>query len=83
MARQVCLRLQADANTALNERFLFDDALVFHCHEAHPFAARPRLNWNDLQGTDLVMVRGFTATRLPIEHQLLKHGGRAASACAV
>ncbi len=77
------IAIHGDANPELDERFLFDDALVLYCHESHPFAARPRLNWKDLKGTDLIMVRGFTATRLLIEYHLLTHGVRAGSAYEV
>jgi DNA-binding transcriptional LysR family regulator len=77
------IAIHGDAHPELNERFLFDDALVFCCHESHPFAARPRLNWKDLRGLDLIMVRGFTATRLLNEYHLLKHGVRAGSAYEV
>jgi DNA-binding transcriptional LysR family regulator len=77
------IAIHGEAHPELNERFLFDDAIVFYCHESHPFAARPRLNWKDLKGTDLIMVRGFTATRLLIEYHLLTHGVRAGSAYEV
>jgi DNA-binding transcriptional LysR family regulator len=77
------IAIHGEAHPELNERFLFDDALVLYCHESHPLAARPRLNWKDLKGSDLIMVRGFTATRLLIEYHLLKHGGRVGSAYEV
>jgi DNA-binding transcriptional LysR family regulator len=77
------IAIHGEVHPELNERFLFDDALVFYCHDSHPFAARPRLNWKDLKGSDLIMVRGFTATRLLIEYHLLKHGVRAGSAYEV
>ena len=77
------IAIHGDVHPELNEHFLFDDALVFCCHESHPFAARPRLNWKDLKGADLIMVRGFTATRLLIEYHLLRHGVRASSAYEV
>ena len=77
------IAIHGEAHAELNERFLFDDALVLYCHESHPFAARPRLTWKDLKGSDLIMVRGFTATRLLIEYHLLTHGVRASSAYEV
>ncbi len=77
------IAIHGDPHPELHERFLFDDALVFCCHKSHPFAARPRLTWRDLKDADLIMVRGFTATRLLIEHHLLKHGVRAGSAYEV
>jgi DNA-binding transcriptional LysR family regulator len=80
---EIGIAIHGEAHLELNERFLFDDALVFYCHESHPFAARPRLNWKDLKGADLIMVRGFTATRLLIEYHLLTHGVRAGSAYEV
>jgi DNA-binding transcriptional LysR family regulator len=77
------IAIHGEAHPELNERFLFDDALVFCCHESHPFAAHPRVTWRDLKGSDLILVRGFTATRLLIEHHLLKHGVRAGNAYEV
>lgn len=77
------IAIHGEAHPELNERFLFDDALVFCCHKSHPFAARPRVSWKDLKGSDLILVRGFTATRLLIEHHLLTHGVRANSAYEV
>jgi DNA-binding transcriptional LysR family regulator len=65
------IAIHGDAHPDLNERFLFDDALVLYCPAAHPLAARPRCAWRDLKGADLIMVRGFTATRLLIEYHLL------------
>ena len=77
------IAIHGEAHAELDERFLFDDALVFCCHASHPLAARPRLNWKDLKGADLIMVRGFTATRLLIEYHLVTHGVRAGSAYEV
>ena len=77
------IAIHGEAHPELNERFLFDDALVLYCHESHPLAAHPRLSWKDLKGSDFIMVRGFTATRLLIEYHLLKHGVRARNAYEV
>jgi DNA-binding transcriptional LysR family regulator len=77
------IAIHGDPHPELSERFLFDDALVFCCHESHPYAKRPRLRWKELKGLDLIMVRGFTATRLLIEYHLLKHGARASNAYEV
>lgn len=77
------IAVHGEAHPELNERYLFDDAIVLYCHETHPFAARPRLNWKDLKDLDLIVVRGFTATRLLIEYHLLTHGVRAGSAYEV
>jgi DNA-binding transcriptional LysR family regulator len=77
------IAIHGEAHPELNERFLFDDALAFYCHESHPFADRPRVNWKELKGSDLIIVRGFTATRLLIEYQLLTHGVRTGSAYEV
>jgi len=62
------------AHSELNERYLFDDVLALYCNESHPLARRARLAWPDLKGADLIMVRGFTATRLLIEYHLLTNG---------
>ena len=72
-----------DTHPDLEQRFLFDDALVFCCHESHPLAAHSRLAWRDLRGTDLIMVRGFTATRLLIDYHLTKSGVRTRGAYEV
>jgi DNA-binding transcriptional LysR family regulator len=77
------IAIHGEVHPELNERFLFDDALVFCCHESHPLATRPRLTWKDLKGSDLIIVRGFTATRLLIEYHLLQHGVRAGNAYEV
>ncbi len=71
---EVGIAVHGEAHPDLAERFLFDDALVFYCHESHRLADRERLSWRDLRGADLVTVRGFTATGLLTEYQLLKHG---------
>jgi DNA-binding transcriptional LysR family regulator len=68
------IAIHGAAHAQLNERYLFDDALVLYCSEAHPLARRARLTWQDLRGADLIMVRGFTATRLLIEYHLLTNG---------
>jgi DNA-binding transcriptional LysR family regulator len=68
------IAIHGEAHSELNERFLFDDALTLYCHESHPLAKRPRRNWRDLKGVDLIMVRGFTATRLLIEYHLMTNG---------
>lgn len=77
------IAIHGEAHPELNERFLFDDALAFYCHRSHPYAARPRVTWKDLKGSDLIGVRDFTATRLLIDYQLLTHGVRASSAYEV
>jgi len=74
------IAIHGEAHPELNERFLFDDALAFYCHESHPYADRPRVSWKELKGSDLIIVRGFTATRLLIEYHLLTHGVRVGSA---
>jgi DNA-binding transcriptional LysR family regulator len=65
------IAIHGDAHSDLEERFLFEDALVLYCHESHPLAARARLAWRDLKGADLIRVRDFTATRTLIEYHLL------------
>lgn len=80
---EVGIAVHSDVHPELAERFLFDDPLVYYCHESHPNAARPRLAWREIRGSDLILVRGFTATRLLIEYQLLKHGVRTANAYEV
>ncbi len=77
------IAIHGEAHPELEERFLFDDALAFYCHESHPFAERPRVAWKDLRGSDLIIVRGFTATRLLIEYHLLTHGVRTGRAYEV
>jgi DNA-binding transcriptional LysR family regulator len=77
------IAIHGEPHAELDERFLFDDALAFYCHESHPFAERPRVSWKDLRGADLIIVRGFTATRLLIEYHLLTHGVRSGSAYEV
>jgi DNA-binding transcriptional LysR family regulator len=77
------IAIHGDAHPELTERFLFDDALVLYCHADHPLAARPRRAWRDLKGADLIMVRGFTATRLLIEYHLLTNHVSAAGAYEV
>jgi DNA-binding transcriptional LysR family regulator len=68
------IAIHGEAHSELNERFLFDDALALYCHESHPLAQRPRRTWRELRGADLIIVRGFTATRLLIEYNLLANG---------
>jgi DNA-binding transcriptional LysR family regulator len=68
------IAIHGDSHPQLNERFLFDDALALYCHESHPLAKRPRRTWRELKGADLIIVRGFTATRLLIEYHLLANG---------
>ena len=77
------IAIHGEAHPELNERFLFDDALAFYCHESHPFSDRPRVTWKEMKGQDLIVVRGFTATRLLIEYHLLTHGVRSGSAYEV
>jgi DNA-binding transcriptional LysR family regulator len=71
---EVGIAIHGEAHPELSERFLFDDALMFYCHESHPFARRRSLSWWELKGADLIMVRGFTATKLLIEYHFLKNG---------
>lgn len=71
---EVGIAIHGEDHPELEEHFLFDDALMFYCHESHPYATRRRLNWRELKGQDLVMVRGFTATGLLIDYQFMKHG---------
>jgi DNA-binding transcriptional LysR family regulator len=71
---EVGIAIHGAAHAQLNERHLFDDVLVLYCNESHPLARRERLTWGDLKGADLIMVRGFTATRLLIEYHLLTNG---------
>jgi DNA-binding transcriptional LysR family regulator len=68
------IAIHGEPHPELNEHFLFDDALALYCHESHPLAKRPRRTWHDLKGADLIIVRGFTATRLLIEYHLLANG---------
>ena len=68
------IAVHGEPHPELNERFLFDDALALYCHESHPLAKRPRVKWHELKGADLIVVRGFTTTRLIIEYQLLANG---------
>jgi len=71
---EVGIAIHGVAHAQLSERYLFDDALALYCSESHPLAKRARLTWRDLKGADLIMVRGFTATRLLIEYHLLTNG---------
>jgi DNA-binding transcriptional LysR family regulator len=71
---EIGIAIHGVAHAQLSERYLFDDALALYCNEAHPLAKRARLTWRDLKGADLIMVRGFTATRLLIEYHLLTNG---------
>ena len=68
------IAIHGEDHPDLHERFLFDDALVYYCHESHPLADRSRVSWQDLRKCDLIMVRGFTATRLLIDYHLLQNG---------
>jgi DNA-binding transcriptional LysR family regulator len=68
------IAVHTDAHPELDERSLFDDPLVFYCHETHAYADRPRLGWRDLKDADLIKVRGFSATGMLMEYQLQKHG---------
>jgi len=68
---EIGIGIHGEAHPDLNERFLFDDELVLYCHGKHPLASRARRKWRDLKGADLIMVRGFTSTRLLIEYHLL------------
>lgn len=71
---EVGIAIRGEAHPELEEHFLFDDALVFYCHESHPLSRRRRLNWRELKGADLITVRGFTATGLLIDYQFMKAG---------
>jgi DNA-binding transcriptional LysR family regulator len=71
---EVGIAVHGEAHSDLDERFLFDDPLALYCHESHPLARRPRRTWRELKGADLIIVRGFTTTRLLIEYQLLTNG---------
>lgn len=71
---EIGIAIHGEAHPELNERFLFDDALALYCHESHPLAKRRRRTWRELKGADLIIVRGFTATRLLIEYNLLANG---------
>lgn len=71
---EIGIAIHGEAHAELHERFLFDDPLTLLCHETHPFAQRTRVNWRELEGSDLISVRGFTATRLLIDYHLLTHG---------
>ncbi len=73
---EIGIAVHGEAHEGLAEHFLFDDALAFFCHPSHPLAQRPRVAWKDLRGSDLIVVRGFTATRLLIDYHLLTHGVR-------
>lgn len=77
------IAIHGEDHPDLLERYLFDDALVFYCHESHPLAARSRLTWQDLRDADLIMVRGFTATRLLIEYHFMRSGVNVAGAYEV
>ena len=80
---EIGIAIHGEVNRELAERYLFDDALVLYCHASHPLAAKSRLAWKDLKGADLIMVRGFTSTRLMIEYHLLRNGVRATGAYEV
>jgi len=80
---EIGIAMHGEAHPELGERFLFDDPLAFYCHASHPFAARGRVAWKDLRGSDLIMVRGFVATRLLIDYHLQTHGVRTAGAYEV
>lgn len=73
---EIGIAVHGEAHAGLSEHFLFDDALAFFCHPTHPLAQRPRVAWKELRGSDLIVVRGFTATRLLIDYHLLTHGVR-------
>jgi DNA-binding transcriptional LysR family regulator len=77
------IAIHGQAHPGLVERFLFDDPLAFYCHRSHPYATLPRVNWKELNGSELIMVRDFTSTRLLIDYQLHTHGVRAGSAYEV
>ena len=77
---EVGIAIRGEEHPELQERPLFDDALVFYCHESHPLAKRPRLAWADLKGVELVAVRTFTATNGLTEYQLARNGIGAAAA---
>jgi DNA-binding transcriptional LysR family regulator len=68
------IAVHGEPHAELNERFLFDDPLALYCHASHPLASRPRRTWRELKGADLIVVRGFTTTRLLIEYHLLANG---------
>lgn len=77
------IAIHGDAHPDLAERFLFDDPLAYYCHTSHPHARLPQVRWKDLNGSELIMVRGFTATRLLVEYHLLKSGVRTGGAYEV
>lgn len=68
------IAIHGEPHPELAEHFLFDDPLAYYCPAGHPHAALPRIAWKELRGPDLILVRGFTATRLLVEYQLLTHG---------
>lgn len=77
---EVGIAIRGEEHPELQERPLFDDALVFYCHRSHPLAQRRRVAWADLKGAGLVSVRTFTATNGLTEYQLARHGIAAAAA---
>lgn len=66
--------VQGESHPDLEEFHLFDDPLMFYCRDSHPFHGRPSVRWTDLRDEDLIMVRGFTNTRVLMDYQMVQHG---------
>lgn len=71
---EVGIAIRGEEHPDLQERPLFDDALVLYCHANHPLADRKRVAWPDLKGLELVAVRTFTATNGLTQYQLARNG---------
>ena len=66
--------VHGESHPDLEEFHLFDDPLMLYCRDSHPFFDRDTVRWNDLRDEDLIMVRGFTNTRVLMDYQMVKHG---------
>lgn len=66
--------IHGESHPDLEEYHLFDDPLMFYCRDSHPFFGRESVRWNDLRDEDLIVVRGFTNTRVLMDYQMVKHG---------
>lgn len=66
--------LAGDKHPELQESAWLNDPLVFICGQHHPLARRQSVTWSDLDGTELVGVSRFAATRELTDYRLAGRG---------
>ena len=68
------IAVHGQTHAELDEYPLFDDPLMFYCRDSHPFFERESVRWTELRDEELIMVRGFSTTRVLMDYQMVKHG---------